>query len=1179
MDGLGSKEVDLPAATYVMHVFKDRIMDYTRSVVVNTTDYETIYIPNIYETFFENRYNVPVAIGLKIGTSTKIYNFTIGSLNSISVALQTATYTMHVWRNNVVDYSRSLVVNNTGSQTVYIPNFVRTFFENRYDVPVAIGLKIGTTSKIYNYTIGALGSIDVGLQLTTYTMHVWRNNTVDYSRTLIINNTQSQTVFIPNFYRIDFINNNPRTVQVGLRNGNKCYNFTIDSYGTTQYTLPIKTYIMHIFVDGVFNYTVSVILTNTEYQYVLINTVVTAQPDFTATNTLVQLAIRDNKMFAYITTEVDQDGFFLISIYDLHDLIVVSDVFAHWFSSGVAISFQIEILASMSAFRTFEFGSIGLDFEIEVVVENTFYHHHYEITTDKLYELDTYIKNVNKMDIYYQLFDPLLINTKLYLNSEFETTVCRSFYDYDNMFYINKHTLISAPSTSQNLHYLTPTGYFSNATNRAIFSLFTNEIRTDWIFTQKQMKIRLFDTYGFELTDTSKVKITFITRSIYNGTKTNINYTFAERDYITTVVNNTNWANLVTSSFKIYYDNVLKYTSSEYTYFTMPLELNVTNVAYLPQYKENIISLSNQRMDYLPWENYQLKINGTLIYSNVFEWEYQDDVNVSIYSRIGQYLNSTVYTVALINNFISIMIEQFSFKVYNQQEKFLLFNMTYDPNYFSSSYIWKEWIAPDEIVEFMLSENYYKVNVTEYETSSETIYSYHLVDDDILLITSSNTIYNVLSNVQNVNTTLGNQITNVEINLSNQNSNINNTILNIDINLSNVNSTLGNLLIYQLNNLTAMNSSISTLLLSSTNNFNWINSNLTTLYAMNTNSFVFINGTVENSYILLDNSFTYTNATIGTLATLSQNSFSYLNSSIQDSITYMGMNFTYLNSVIGTNQLDILTQFLITQSNVTNNSLNIINNVIAINSSISNLIANLANNVLLVNNSIYTAILNVSTSLALDSNNILGNLSITYQQNDFLTELFKRTMFSELLNWSGVGFNYSLIENQIDGFTFLNNYRNESLELLFRYNSTIQRLLVGAQETLTQYLPNSGTEYRIYSVSQEKYLNDWESMGSSNRTIELGFYDENITPEDLNIEAVGTVDVVVLIILIIVFVAVSLFIFRTLGQRTTKYIKVQRDVPKSLEPIPNNNSSNPLDAFNKNKKKIETSSYNKKKRR
>jgi hypothetical protein len=223
----------------------------------------------------------------------------------------------------------------------------------------------------------------------------------------------------------------------------------------------------------------------------------------------------------------------------------------------------------------------------------------------------------------------------------------------------------------------------------------------------------------------------------------------------------------------------------------------------------------------------------------------------------------------------------------------------------------------------------------------------------------------------------------------------------------------------------------------------------------------------------------------------------------------MLQKFEFINSEIGSNQLELLTQFGIVRSNVTNNSIDIANNIFAINSSISEMITNLESNVLLVNDSIYTAVFDVSTQISIDSDNIIGNISLTYEQNEFLTELFKETMFSELLNWSGVGYNYSLIENQIDSFQFISNFRNASVELELKYLDQIEKIRMNAQDVADMMLPNLNVSYRVYSLDSNRYLDDWKPI--EDNKINFGYddyvygdvyLDNNITSADFIIASV-----------------------------------------------------------------------------
>jgi len=374
--------------------------------------------------------------------------------------------------------------------------------------------------------------------------------------------------------------------------------------------------------------------------------------------------------------------------------------------------------------------------------------------------------------------------------------------------------------------------------------------------------------------------------------------------------------------------------------------------------------------------------------SEIFLADIDTSVYFKIYDRFGISIKNDSFVANEGGNYFSITLTLYSLKIYNQQEMFNWINITRDPNYYDSEDYWSEWLAPNEISDYRLFEGYYKINVTSNEYGSSSVYSYTLNGDDILLITSDNTITNTIINLQNVNTTLGNQITNVEINITNQNTAINQSIINVDINLSNVNSSIGDLLLSQNIQLTNIQNNISTLFVYLNNNFTTLGNNINT-------------------------------------------SFIELNSSI-----------------------------------------------------------------FLVNNSIYTAINVLEANLFMINNSISGNISIILLQNDFLTAIYNKTMFSDLLNWTDVGYNFSIMEDRIDLFNFINNYRNQSVEVLLKYKDKIDSMIVSAQFNLEQWLPKQDVEYRLKSIATGEYLNEWEPL-PENKTVDFGFYETEIDPGPL----------------------------------------------------------------------------------
>ncbi|KKL21326.1 hypothetical protein LCGC14_2446570, partial [marine sediment metagenome] len=192
--------------------------------------------------------------------------------------------------------------------------------------------------------------------------------------------------------------------------------------------------------------------------------------------------------------------------------------------------------------------------------------------------------------------------------------------------------------------------------------------------------------------------------------------------------------------------------------------------------------------------------------------------------------------------------------------------------------------------------------------------------------------------------------------------------------------------------------------------------------------------------------------------------------------------------------------------------------------SINSIALDLTNQLIFLNNTIYSAILDVSVSIDFNSGNILGNISLTYQQNDFLTELYKQTMFSQLLNWSGSAYNYTLMEDRIDVWEFINNYKNESIQVLLRYNNLIDNLTVSAQNTISQFLPNTGVEYRLWSEELQDYISDWETL-PENRSVNFGFYAEEI-PDIPSFDNTSITIVLIILIFIGIISLTTYFVYK-----------------------------------------------------
>ena len=360
---------------------------------------------------------------------------------------------------------------------------------------------------------------------------------------------------------------------------------------------------------------------------------------------------------------------------------------------------------------------------------------------------------------------------------------------------------------------------------------------------------------------------------------------------------------------------------------------------------------------------------------------------------------------------------------------------------------------------------------------------------------------------------------------------LNQTIIQIGNNITNNQVALNNLIIQRANEINNSLIQISTLV-------NLINSSVVneslviqTLVNIIGNNITENHVAINNLINLIGNNITENNVNMVNLIELVGNNITTNHFVIQTLIDLVGNNIT-------NNHLELLTNINFINSTIDQNQIELINRLLFINNSINTMALDLTNQIILVNNTIYSAILNVSTSIDFNSDNILGNISLTYEQNDFLTELYQTTMFSSLLNWSDVAYNYSLMEDRIDVWEFVNLYNDQAIEIQLKYGDLIETLTVSSQNTIEQYLPSSDVEYRLYSISDDKYLTEWEEL-PENKTVSFGFFETEVPyePEPLITPDLINIFITLAIFISVVMVIVGSFLYSKIrkgANRTTK---------------------------------------------
>ena len=684
----------------------------------------------------------------------------------------------------------------------------------------------------------------------------------------------------------------------------------------------------------------------------------------------------------------------------------------------------------------------------------------------------------------------------------------------------------------------------------------------DIVLTYPQYKIKLYDkeTKNLIFEDSNQVNFTFhrqisisdtmITNNA--GEAINVSVFYNETSIYSTIVSpySNSLTNLTSGTYTVnvtdIYGNLLEQQTITPSNFT---------ITYTPEeLRDCLVSLSDQRNNYLDFYNYRIYINGTQIYDPIFQREIGTYWNITVYDRFDYYISCKAVTINRTNNYVNIQLTRHSLKVFNQQEEFAYVNVTRVP--YTGEY-WSEWLAPTEIAEYFLFSGNYKLNVTEYENTTTTIYDYTLNGDDLLIISSANTISNAIANIQNVNATIGNQITNVEINITNQNSMINNSILNVDIHIASINSTLGLQLI-------SIDSSIQNLNTTMGVQFSYVVSNITN-----------INSTIVSQFSYIESVLTNINSSIISQVLDVLIAVQNINSSIGGQITALNLSitnqFTNMSSQITAVSVDIAninssinSQFIDISSSISNVNSTMLAQFISMNASIYEVgnwintsYVDLNASVYLVNNSIYNAVSVVSASLFQINNTMNSSVTLLLVNSNYLTQIFQRSMFPGMLNWSK---QYNITEDLLY-IPFVNQFKNDTIEVEMRYLEEIDKIQVSAQNQIEKFVPKEGTDYRIYSVSKQEYLTDWEPITPETKNVTFGYYTAEEVPE-FEMQGIGWLDMLVMILVTVGITLVvtvpqiqkkkQVRIYREAGQssrKTRKSKKKKRDAIEQPEEI------------------------------
>jgi hypothetical protein len=509
---------------------------------------------------------------------------------------------------------------------------------------------------------------------------------------------------------------------------------------------------------------------------------------------------------------------------------------------------------------------------------------------------------------------------------------------------------------------------------------------------------------------------------------------------------------------------------------------NITTITYNPTNSLQIqLNYFDQHNNLLNFDLFQTFISYTVsnipqsqyILSNLVYADVGTNITVLTYDRFGD-LQSNITQV--VSQFISITLNTYSLKIYNQQSNFIYCNISQS----NTANYWSQYQSPSESIAYQLFGGNYSITINSTETNSLTTYNMTLNGDGYLLVSSQNTLFNVLSNIQNVNTTVGNEINNINITIGNTNSQVGNIVNSININFAGMNDSLGAVLTEMSANYTLISGNISSLTTLENTIYNLCNNNLTSILTNISSVYNLTQNNLTAIYNTLTNTFTIQNSSIAYMLAVYDQDFNFVNSTIT-SIQQMGDS---IYSFLQTN----VSNFIVTDDQM----------IQAINSSWSNLVLNETQLVSMANS--------IVSMLSTGQNSFLSTINTTIGQ------IFANQTFLLNFTQSSIGGILSNIQTQIsttnttiDGDVILTQamimtYLNSTLQNLIQqtlYNTT------AANTNITNFMMSQGIFNQLFnSTLNQTTIQQLLSLNALNSTFSqlmiqqgnfLSLVDDNLT--------------------------------------------------------------------------------------
>lgn len=335
-------------------------------------------------------------------------------------------------------------------------------------------------------------------------------------------------------------------------------------------------------------------------------------------------------------------------------------------------------------------------------------------------------------------------------------------------------------------------------------------------------------------------------------------------------------------------------------------------------------------------------------------------VNIIVRDVFGNILSNKTYPP---QDLYVILLEVYSLKFKNNRDdSFVHIRISR----YGASFVWSEWIAPGEIVNYLLSPGSYKLELS-YQSGGYIEIDNFTLSEDMFFMLNGTVLGDVLDQIAATNSSIINHITRINLYISTVNTTLYNQSIELNLNINNMNTTLSNLFLKLNSNVSILQTTLENISVEITSQIESVNSLIRALNISIENLLNTTNSSINSILLDINNRLAVIETNLDTIMVNITNQNELINTSILKYLQMLQENIIGFNSSINSILLNISSNLLLLNTTVGLLTFNLSNNMLVLNTTISKITTTILQSLELVNMTLVALIGEVKTNLLLNN--------------------------------------------------------------------------------------------------------------------------------------------------------------------------------------------------------------------